>query len=180
MRGSRLFAWVFLAVWGVWLAALSGHLSTFTWLGGGAPDLWCAMFVALGARVSLADCGKLALTLGLARAAVSVDPPAAVLAGALALGAVIWAVRGAVEIDNPVVAAAAAFVVVIANAAWGGFVHAATRAQLVAEEIDQPLPWGAAITTAIVTATLPGLLTRLPGVAPLGRRRAWAVGASHR
>jgi hypothetical protein len=180
VNGSNVLGWILLAVWGAWSGALSGTFVQFGWSGRWSPDLWTALFVVLAARIPPGDIAKLALCLGLARVAVSVDPPAVSLAGALALGALLRGARGAMQLDSPVIAGCFAFVAVVGGSAWSEFVHLETRALPVAGAADLALAWRGGLATAVCTALFGGVLARLPGTSKLVRRRTWAVGASHR
>jgi len=177
---SSYLGWLFLAVWAAWLSALSGHLAQFSWLGPWAPDLELALFVALAARAQASDIAKFALCLGLARAAVSIDPPAAVLAAALGTGALLRIARGGVQVDNPVIAAGLACTACIARGAWLEAVHFHTRAASIVEWTHVEVAWRAGISTGAATALLGGVLASLPGLGSLSRRKTWAVGASLR
>ena len=183
MRGGNLLGWVLLCVWGAWLAALSGHWLQFSWAGRAAPDLWTALFLALGVRMPPADLARLAVALGPTPAAASIEPPAVSLAAALALGGLLRAARSAVQLDNGVVTGLFAFAAVLGLGAWSRFVHTTTHSAAlgaIPAQFEPSLPWGAACTTAVVAVVCGGLFTRLPGVAPLSRRKTWAVGASYR
>lgn len=180
MKGAGILGWLLLAVWSTWLAALSGHWTQFAWSGRYSPDLWVALFAVLAARVPPSDIAKVAVCLGLARVAVSIDPPAVSLAGALALGALLRGARSAVQLDHPVIVGGTAFVAVVGFSAWSELAHQATRAAAVAGIADPPLAWRGGIVTALVAATVGGVLVRLPGIAQIARRKTWAVGASVR
>jgi hypothetical protein len=179
-RSSNFFAWLFLAVWATWLCALSGYLAQFSWLGRWAPQLQTALFVALAARVHVSLIPKLALTIGLARVAVSIDTPAAVLAAALSAGVLLRIARSVVQVESPVISGSLAFLLALLESAWFEFVHTQTRALLVEDRIVFDLAWRAGLSTAIATALLGVVLVNLPGVGSLIRRKTWAVGASLR
>jgi hypothetical protein len=177
---SATLGWLFVTVWATWLCALGGHLAQFSWLGRWSPDLHSALFVALSARIAASDISRLALCMGIARVAVSIDTPAAVLAGALAAGALLRTARGAVTLDNPMVTAALAFAVSLGNGAWLELVHLQTRAQATQSWSASGPCWRGAISTAVATMLLAGVLVHLPGLSSLLRRKTWAVGASLR
>ena len=180
MNHSAYFGWLFLSVWAAWLCALSGFLVQFGWPGPWAPDLCTAFFVALAARAPVSDIAKIAVCLGLARASVSIDTPAAVLAAALAVGGVLRIARSAVQMENLVIASALAFVLCVSQAAWLELVHLRTHAVLVASWSDVEIAWRSGISTALSTALLGGVLANLPGLGSILRRKTWAVGASLR
>ncbi len=180
MNRSTYFGWLFLAVWAAWLFAFSGYLAQFGWPGRWAPDLGLVLFVALAARLPVSDIAKLALCMGLARASVSIDSPAAVLAAALSLGAVLRVGRAGIQVENPAIGAGLAFLLCIAQSAWLEVVQQRTRQVPIANWNDIELAWRAGISTALATALLGGVLANLPGLGSLIRRKTWAVGASLR
>ncbi len=180
MNRTNYFGWLFLAVWAVWLCAFSGYLVQFAGLGHWAPQFQTALFVALAARIPVSDIPKLALTMGLARVAVSIDTPAAVLASALSIGLVLRLARSAIQVESPVIAATLAFLACTLESAWLEAVHLRTQAALASDWNSVQLAWPAGITTAIATAAFGGVLANLPGLGNLIRRKTWAVGASLR
>ena len=180
MNRSAYFAWLFLTVWAAWLCALSGYLTQFGWMGRWAPDLGTALFVALAGRAQVSDIAKFAVCLGIARASVSIDTPAAVLAAALGTGALLRIVRSGFQIDNPVLGAGLAFLIAALQAGWLELVHLRTHAVLAADWSDVHVAWRAGISTAIATALFSRVLINLPGLGNLMRRKTWAVGASLR
>ena len=180
MNRTHTFAWVLLAVWATWLCAASGYLAQFTWLGNWTPQLLTAFFVAVAARAPASEIPKIAVALGIARVAVSIDSPAAVLAAALSCGAVLRIARSAIQLESPALAAAVAFVLTLLEAAWFGLVHSRTNAILAADWNEFEFAWRAGISTALATALFGGVLANLPGLGSLIRRKTWAVGASLR
>lgn len=180
MTSGRELGWLLLALWATWLTALSGHWTQFAWLGRFTPELHTALFVALAARVPPGDIAKLAVCIGLGRVAVSIDPPAAVLAGALFSGALLRVARGTVQIESPVIAAGMAFLLCVAGSWWLELVQLETRAAAARPFVELVLGWRTGISTGVVTAAFAAVLARLPGLGSLVRRKAWAVGASSR
>ncbi len=178
MNRGNLFNWLFLAVWATWLCALSGHWTQFSWMGNWAPQLQIALIVALAARAPVGHLPFLALTLGLAHIAVSVDSPAAILAAALGTGALLRLARGGIQIESAPVAGLLAFVIATVECAWFEFVHLRTSAAPIADWSEIELGWRAGLSTALATIVLGRVMVNLPGVGSLLRRKTWAVGAS--
>ena len=180
MNRSHYFAWLLLCVWAVWLCAFSGYLVQFAGLGHWAPQLSIALFVALAARIPASEIPKLALAIGFARVAVSIDTPAAVLASALSLGVLLRLARTAIQVESPVISAALAFLACTLESAWLEAMHLRTEPTLSQGWSSVEFAWPAGITTALVTAVFGGVLANLPGLGNLIRRKSWAVGASLR
>ena len=180
MNRSAYFNWLLLCVWAAWLCAFSGYMMQFAWPGIWAPDLGVALFVALAARLPVHEIAKLAVCMGLARVAVTVDAPAGVLAAALVLGGALRIARSAVQVESPVIAAALAFLACASQSTWLEFVHL-HGVHISGFEPPHPgVAWRAALTTAVVAGLLGGVLVNLPGVAGLTRRKSWAASASYR
>ena len=180
MNRSHPFSWLLLFVWGAWASAITGYFVQFGSLGAWTPDLCLALLVALSARASVHDIAKLAICLGVARASVSVDAPAAVLASMLCCGALLRAARSMVQIESWLVAGAFAAALCVGQAAWLEFVHLGTSPELNAGFTDISLALGAGAATGVLTGLLGGLLANLPGLGRLARRKSWVVGASYR
>lgn len=180
MSRNPHLSWLLLCVWGAWAVALSGYLVQFTWLDRWSPDLGLALLVALAARTSVHDIAKLAICLGLARAAVSVDAPAAVLAASLACGGLLRVGRSVVQIESPLLAGLAAAALCVAQSTWLEFVHAQGARSGQTEPAALSLGLAAGVATGVVCALFGGVLARLPGLGQLARRKSWVVGASLR
>lgn len=180
MNRTPYFAWIFLAVWATWLCAFTGYLTQFAGMPRWAPQLELALFVAVAARIPVQDIGRLALVVGLARVAVSIDSSAAVLAAALSFGILMRVARSAFQLESPVIAGGLAGLLCVLQAAWLQIVHLHTQGALAAGSLSVSLSWRAALSTALVTALLGGVLAHLPGMGQLIRRKTWAVGASLR
>jgi len=177
---NHYLSWLLLFVWGAWAGAISGYLVQFSWLGRWSPDLGLALLVALAARTSVHDIAKLAICLGLARASVSVDAPAAVLAASLVCGGLLRTGRSVAQIESPLLAGAAAAVLCVAQSAWLEFAHVKAASALDFEHAGISLWLRGGVATGVVCALLGGVLANLPGLGQLARRKAWVVGASLR
>lgn len=172
-RGPIGLAWILFAAWSTWLLALEGRLAAgvhpFT------PDVTLALLVALAPRLASADLRRAALLVALARIALSVDPPAAILSGYLGAAAILAAARSVAALDSVLVRALVAFAVALALELWLGVARAVRVPQL-------PVVPSAAFAAALATAVLAGLfapvLARLPGLTPLRRRRPWPTAVS--
>lgn len=180
MNRPSAFHWLLLCVWGTWACAFSGYLAQFGWLGSAAPDFGIVLMVALAARTTPHEIAWVAVCLGVARAAVSVDPPAALLASSLIAGAVLRAARSMVPIESPPLTAGLAFALTLVQALWLQFVQLQRAASAGADEAGWDLPIGAALTTALAAVVIGGLCLRLPGLSRLAGRKTWVVGASSR
>jgi hypothetical protein len=176
--------WILLAVWSAWLHAVQGlWAASSPW----APDLGAVLLIALAARVQARDLPLVGLAIAVGRLAVSVDPPAAVLAGVLGVTALVRGLRSAVEVGGPLPRTLLAGAATLLIAAWLSFVHdfhAAREAAFAAPGVSGlssvSLSWRAALTAAGVSLALGPALARLPGLTPLRRRRGWQVAASGR
>lgn len=180
MSRSPYFSWLLLLVWGSWASAVTGCCVQFTGLGRWSPDLALALLVALAARTSVHDIAKLAICVGLARSAVSVDAPSAVIAATLTCGALLRVGRSVVQIENPLIAGAFAGALYTAQSAWLQFVHWNSLPGLRSEHAQVSLALAGAVSTGVVCALSGGVLANLPGLSQLSRRRSWVVGASLR
>jgi hypothetical protein len=181
MTSRPLATWLLLAVWATWLSALQGiWASASPW----APDLGVALLVVLASRAGRSELPAVGLAIGLGRIAVSVDPPAAVLAGLLGVTLVVSALRGVLEVGGALPRAALAGASAALFAAWLGFVHDFRTADLLRVqtlELHTPAAgWPSALTTAVATLVLAPVLAHLPGLSPLSRRTKWQVVASGR
>ena len=184
MIGRPLVTWILLAVWATWLSALQGIWASSTpW----APDLAVALLVVLASRSGTGELSAVGLAVALGRIAVSIDPPAAVLAGLLGVAFGVRALRGVLEVGGPLSRAALAAAAAALFASWLGLVHdlrTAGQAGFVVPELlglaARAAGWRPAISTAVVALALGPVLAHLPGLSPLSRRTKWAVAASGR
>lgn len=180
MNRPTAFHWLLLCVWGTWACAFSGYLAQFGWLGSAAPDLGIALMVALAARTTPHEIAWVAVCLGISRASVSVDPPAALLAASLVGGALLRGARSMVPIESPPLTAGLAFALTLGQGVWLQFVQLQRAATAGAGEVGLDLPIGAALTTALAAVLVGGFCLRLPGLSRLAGRKTWVVGASSR
>lgn len=186
MNRATWLAWAMLGVWASALLGLQGTLARGS-LGAWTPDLALAVLVALAARIPVHELPKLGLAMAVARAAVSVDAPAAVLASSLAAVAIARGVRSVVEIDSAPLSASLAFALALAQSAWLELVHRVRLGPEVqraldsaGESVSSASAWRMALSTAVCVALLGGALARLPGLSPLRKRKTWAVAGSSR
>lgn len=183
--------WVLVAVWGTWLFAIQGFLAAHTWLDAWTPNLGLVLMLTLLGRVARAELYKVALALFFARAAVSIEPPVAILAVHLFVVALAYSLRGVIEISRPMPRSLLAGVNAFLFAAWFELVHrvrdardAAAAAVEVArgEGLIEALAvgWPCALSTALLALVAGPLFARLPGLTPLWKTRSWHAAASLR
>jgi len=181
IRASPL-PWILLTLWAVWLYGFQAFFAAASW-SAWVPDVGLVLMLSLAARLPNAEVPRVGVCVGLAGAAVSVDPAAAVLAAALGAVAIARGVRSVIEIKSPPVAGLLAFTASLGVQFWLARVHGAR----IALELGAAAPasgefwtqaWPRALTTALVATFLGGVLAHLPGLTPLRRRRPWRVGAS--
>ena len=179
MNRPSLVAWIMIALWSTWLHALQGLWSAASpW----APDLGMALLVALAGRVRRDLLLNAALSIALGRIAVSIDPPAAVLAGYLVSMALLGGLRTVVVIREGLARGVLAGAASALLSEWLVLVHEARAGGALtwfAPEIDPPSV-RLASATALSTLILGPLLARLPGMSLLTRRGPWEVAASGR
>ena len=178
MSSRPLLSWILLAVWSAWLHGLQG-----LWASGSpwAADLGVVLLVVLAGRMQTADLPGMALAVALGRLAVSVDPPAAVLAGCFGWVVVARGARTVVEIHGLLPRAFLAGAGALVLAAWLGLVHelrlggTGAPASVLA---TASAAWPAALSTALLALVLGPALALLPGLSPLQKKRKWAVAVS--
>lgn len=178
MRGP-LLPWILLALWAAWLLALQGLLAQR--LGAWTPDLGVVLLLALVPRLGPEQLPALALVLGLARCGVSVDPPAAILAGVLGIAALVGMARGVLQLESPAARSLFAALGALLLALW---LEGVARVRLPESDVLPTLwllsQWRLALATGACAPLLAPLLVRLPGLTPLRRRRAWPRAVSAR
>jgi hypothetical protein len=179
MNRSHSFSWFLLFVWGAWANAISGYFVQFGWPGSWSPDLGLVLLVALAVRTSVHDIAKLAVCLGIARAAVSVDAPAAVLAASLVCGGFLRVARSMVQLENPLIVGTIAAALCLAQSTWLEHVHLQVAARSPAALAGTSWLLGAAVSSGLLTALFGGVFANLPGLGRLAKRKAWVVGASY-
>lgn len=191
MTRAPLWPWLLLALWSAWLygasglvVARSGAGELAAWL----PDLGLVLFVALGVRMPAEDLPRIALCVALGRLAVTIDPPAAVLAAFLLAALAVRAVRSVVELRGAVARTVTAGLFAQGLFVWLAFVQdrraaieAASRARAIPPEWASDGAWSLAawsslppaVSTALCALVFGGALTRLPGLTPLRERKSW-------
>jgi hypothetical protein len=179
MRRGFLLPWVLLAVWTAWMCALQGLMPSSA-----RVDLGVILLVALSARMSAEDLHFGALVAGLARSAVSIDPPVAILSGLLGVAMITAAARSVVDLRSPWMRAPLCALGAFALALWLSIVHAVRHPELAqAPFSDRSLlvpSAGAAFLTGLAALFLAPILERLPGLSYFDRGRPWAIAASRR
>jgi hypothetical protein len=182
-------AWFLLGVWAAWIYALQGlfvaQLDGSSWV----PDLGLVLLLGLAARLSHEDLPKAALVIAVARCAVSIDAPVAVIAACLGAAALARALRGVFEIGDALPRALLAGGSAWLVTAWLTIVHDLRDARLALQTSGTPpelgqlaralaTAWPPALSTAFAALLLGPLLAQLPGLTPLAKKRQWHVIAS--
>jgi hypothetical protein len=182
-------AWLLLGVWSAWIFAFQGlcaaRMQSSSWV----PDIGLVLLLSLAARLTHQDLPKAALVIAIARCAVSIDAPVAVIAAYCGAVALARALRGVFEIGGALprtlLAGASAWLVT----AWLAIVHDLRDARLAMHTSGTPpdidelahaltTSWPPALSTALAALLLGPLLAQLPGLTPLRKKRQWHVIAS--
>lgn len=178
MKGSALLAWFLLAAWAVWLFAAQGRWAAATasaWV----PEIGLSLLLGLGPSLRRGDLVAAAFAIAAARIAVSIEPPAAVLAGYLAAGVVAQSVQSVIPLDRPAVRIGLGFALALSLDAWFALVAGARGQGALVLEADLVLaPWRRALVTALLAGFVGPLFARLPGLTPLRKRRTWSDAVS--
>lgn len=193
MSRSAVLPWILLAIWSAWLGALQGWLGGQGSLAPWVPDAVLVLLFALCARLDRGDLPKAAVVVALSRAAVSIEPAAALLAGVLGLVLVLRGLRSVLEIGDAAARTALAFLGVLLLARWQALVlerEVLAAAGLAAPALERawdgaigafgPRAWPRAASTAVCALMFGPALAHLPGLSPLRRRRTWPAAASVR
>lgn len=189
MSRSPWVAWILLPVWTAWLYGLQGLFAQTTHLGSWTPDLGLVLFLALAARVPREDLPALGLSVALGRCALSVDPPAAILAAFLGAGLLCGAARSVVDLGSGLLRGGFGALLAAGVAGWLGWVHRvrhleASAAWGVAWSPDAPGAEPAllrlALATGLASFVAGPLLARLPGLTPLRKKKPWPLADSRR
>jgi hypothetical protein len=185
---STLVGWILAGVWAAWLAALQGLVAReVEW----APDLSVALFASLAAALSRRDLWRAALAVAAGRIAVSIESPAAILAGFFAAAALARSLSGVVDTEKRAARALLGLALSLSLACWLSLVHAVGAAREAAAHALAPaVDWslGAALpralpsaaATALVLLACGGLFARLPGLKSLREGREWRAAAYFR
>jgi hypothetical protein len=100
VKRSTWLAWFLIGVWAAWLFALQGLCATWMRSSSPIPDLGLVLLLSLAARLSHEDLPKAALVIAVARCAVSIDAPVAVIAAYFGAVALARGLRGVFEIGG--------------------------------------------------------------------------------
>lgn len=190
MNRSRVLPWILLVLWAAWAQAAQGILGSATpW----APDLGVALLLSLAMRLPTEHLPKVALAVALGRVAISIEPPTAIFAGTLALVGGARGLRSILEVNGAFTRSLLSGLGAWGFALWMSGVHEArvlaqapfqaSQFPAVWAELDPlglAVDWRAPLATAGVALLFGPALTRLPGLGPLHRRKAWARDASGR
>ena len=173
MKGSVAVGWMLFAAWSVWLLALQGRLAARAW-SAWLPDLGLALFLSLAPFLRRQDILPAALLAALARIALSIDAPLAILVGFVAAAVAVTGARGMVALEGLVVRSVLAALVAGLFVAWLAFAHALREPALAGlDPLLVAVPWKSALATGVTAGLFGPLLARLPGLTPLRKRRSW-------
>ena len=170
MSRVPFISWVLVGVWAAWLFALQGLVAASERLGAWTPDLGLVFLLALQGRMTPARARVLALLIAGARIAVGTDPPIAVVVGYLGIGGIASWLRDMVEMDNALPRTLFAALATLVLATYWQFCQGISLAGEVSV-IDPRALWPHFVGTAVAALLVAPFLCRLPGMAPLWRRR---------
>ncbi len=172
MRPSLVLAFVLFFLYAIWAAALAGVLAAPRALGEWTPDLGLLLLFAWAGRLHGQRGLLAALLVALGRAGFGADPPLALVAASLGALGLFAVLRRGLEVDRALPRAA-----LCGLCAWlsGGLLLGARTLVLAAEapavSIDDVRLWPGALASALACLLLAPLCLRLPGLAPLQRKR---------
>ncbi len=180
MRLSVALAWSLFCLYAVWAAALQGLLASPRQLGEWTPDLGLLLLFAWAARLRDGRGGVAALLVALGRASFGGDPPVTLAAASLGALGLFAGLRAVLEVDRALPRAA-----LCGLCAWlSAQLLVSARTFALAAELPGVGPgggdaehvlalrlWPGALLTALACLVLAPLCQRLPGLAPLARRR---------
>ena len=175
MKGSLGLAFGLFFLYALWAAALQGALAGPAYLGAWVPDCGLVLLFPWASRLRGARGPLAAVCVGLARASFSVEPPVALLANALGAVGLFAGLRGAFEVDRALprafLAGLCAFLSAwLLVAARTLSISKGTVSGGIVEVVPAHL-WPGALVTALVCLVGAPFVVRLPGLAPLARRR---------
>lgn len=175
MDRARVLPWFMLVVWASWLTAAQGVLAAPARLGSWCPDLGLLLLISCVGRFHAADVPKATAVVAIARIAYSVEPPAAILAGFIAVAFVVRGLRGIAELGQVAIRFSVAGLLTWGFSAWLVLVHAA-RNTLAESSAASPgtlafESWRGALATALTALFVGPGLELLPGLSPLRKRR---------
>ena len=191
----KTLPWLLLTLWSAWLHGLQGWLADSASWGVWMPEIGLVLLVALAATLPMGDLPALGLAVALGRIAVSVDPPLAVIAAALAVVALVRTLRSVVDVKSALPRAAITGLAALGTSGWlalvqrerefGGVLLASAGSSDALSEFTTatwgplvPFALGVALSTALAALVFGPALTKLPGLAGLRRRRTWHSAAS--
>ena len=165
-RARVRLAWVLFAVWASWAAALQGELLRSGVLGRAVPDLSLVLLFLLLGRAPAQRLMLAAFALACARAALSADPWVASASGYLAIASALGALRGAVDLDSPLLRSSLALVAALGLAFWLRLAHGLRL---------EPRPagyllWSPALLSVAASTALFSLMPAGPCLRALGLR----------
>lgn len=172
MRGSPVLSWCLLLLYAVWAVGLQGILAGSGTLGSWTPDLGMLGLIVWAARMPGGRAPLVALSVALARACFGADPLVALAAAHLGALVLVTLLRSGLEIDRPLARA-----LLCGACAWlSALFLFETRSTVLAAQSAGTAPegarlWPAALASAGACLVLAPLFARLPGLAPLWRRR---------
>jgi hypothetical protein len=163
---SRTLAFGLLLVWFAWASAIQAGMATSARFGAATPDLSIVVLVCVAGAVARRYVIPVAILCALARKGFTVDPASALLTGTLALGGLVWALRGFIDVQSPPWRAALAAIGAGGLAIWLELVRVARHSGAGSvPELHGLLV--ATATSALAALALGGLLSQLPGSSPL-------------
>jgi hypothetical protein len=172
VSSARGLAWALFALYATWAAALQGQLAGARTAGEWTPDVGLVLLFAWAGRLGGSRAAAAAIVVALTRSAFGADPPVAVAAGLLGVLGLFTVLRSALVIDRALPRA-----VLCGLAAWGTAALLVSARSLAlaagtpAVRIEGVRLWPGALATAGACLLLAPLCVRLPGLAPLARKR---------
>ena len=178
----RLLPYLCVALWGTWLFAVQGWWAAGHAHSGLVPDLGAVLLLAIAARCELQRTLWVALVLGLARAAQSADPAAAILLGYLLLALAVAPVAATLDLDRPWLRAMLGALGGAALARWLALCADLRAPSTFLSAAEQgPGSWYVGLATAAVALVIGRRLRHLPGLGPLWREEGpWQLAARGR
>lgn len=170
------------ALWGTWLFAVQGWCAAGHVPLGLVPDMGVVLLLAIAARCELRRSLWVALVLGLARAAQSADPAAAILLGYLLLALAVAPVAATLDLDRPWLRALLGALGGAALARWLALcADLRTPSTFLSSQELGSGAWNVGLATAVVALVIGRRLRHLPGLGPLWREEGpWQLAARGR
>lgn len=165
-------AWLLLAVSATLLYAVQGALVRAPVIGAWIPDAGLVIVLALAARAPGGRALLAAVAVGSGRAAVSIDPASAVLAGYIAAAAVTLALRAVLDVERPLLRALLAGGAALALSSWLCAVRYLRALERPEDLVAVPgAVVGVALATAAAAVVLGPLVPLAGPLVPLWRTR---------